>query len=53
MKQFDEAELKVMTQNMYKHGRTLNVLDCLIAMIESELIIVQKLKEILTNEGNY
>lgn len=31
----DEAEFKVATQNMYDSGGVPNVLDCLIAMMES------------------
>lgn len=42
----NEAELKVMTQNMHNHGGTVNVLDCLLAMCESQLVILKKLKEI-------
>lgn len=47
MKQEDEAEFKVNTVNMYRHGGVPNVLDCLISMLEVQLIIVKKLKEIL------
>jgi hypothetical protein len=41
----DEAEFTVMTQNMYNNGGTTNVLDCLISMLESQLIILKKLKD--------
>lgn len=47
MEHFDEAEFKVQTQNMYNAGGVPNVLDCLIAMLESQLIIARKLKEIV------
>lgn len=47
----EEAEFKVMTQNMYNSGGTVNVLDCLIAMQESQLLILKKLREILIQEG--
>lgn len=47
----EEAELKVMTGNMYNHGGTLNVIDCLIAMLESQLIVAKKLREILRGES--
>lgn len=46
MEPTDEAEFKVMTQNMHNNGGTVNVLDCLISMVESQLIILKKLKEI-------
>lgn len=42
-----EAEFKVMTQNMHNSGGTANVLDCLISMLEGQLIIARKLKEIV------
>lgn len=50
MQEFDEAEFKVMTQNMHVHGGTSNVLDCLISMLESQLVIVKKLKEIINQK---
>ena len=46
MQPTDEAEFKVMTQNMHNNGGTPNVLDCLIAMLEGQLVILRKLKEI-------
>ncbi len=52
MEHFDEAEFKVQTQNMWNSSGTSNVLDCLIAMMESQLIILKKLKEITINERN-
>lgn len=52
MQPFDEAEFKVQTQNMYNHGGTANVLDCVIVMLESCLIITRKLKEIITQKEN-
>lgn len=47
----NEAELKVSTINMYKHGRVQNVLDCFISMLETQLIITRRLKEILVERG--
>ena len=49
----DEAEFKVSTTNMYKDSGTPNVLDCVIAMLESALIILRKLKEIEVNIKGY
>lgn len=46
----EEAELKVMTQNMYNAGGVENVLDCLIAMLESQLAVAKKLREIIREE---
>jgi len=48
----NEAEFKVNTQNMYKFGGVPNVLDCLIAMLESQLIITKKLKELVEHTGD-
>lgn len=36
---------------MYNYGGTVNVLDCLITMLESELIILKKLKEIVAEKN--
>jgi hypothetical protein len=47
MNNLDEAELKVMTQNLYNHGGAENVLDCVKTMNRCILIILQKLNEIL------
>lgn len=48
----NEAELKVMTLNMYRAGGVPNVLDSIIIMLESQLIILRKLKEILNHTGD-
>jgi len=48
----NEAEFKVNTINMYRHGGVGNVLDCLIAMLESQLIITRKLKELIEHTGD-
>ncbi len=45
-----EAELKVMTTNMYKAGGALNVLACISTMGKVQLIIAKKLNEILEEE---
>jgi hypothetical protein len=51
MPEANEAELKVMTQNMYtRGGGAVNVLNCLIAMLESQLVVIKKLREILLEE---
>ena len=46
----DEAELKVMTQNMYNSGGIDNVLECVSVMQRCQVIILQKLNEILIQE---
>ncbi|MGI0059878.1 MAG: hypothetical protein ACREBJ_08925 [Nitrosotalea sp.] len=46
----EEAEFTVMTTNMYNSGGVVNVLDCLIAMMESQVVITKKLREILKGE---
>lgn len=51
MPEGEEAEFKVMTKNMYDNGGTENVLDCLISMMESQLVIARKLKEIVRECG--
>lgn len=50
MNPFDEAEFKVQTANMYADGGIVNVLNCFIAMLESQLIITNAIKEILIKE---
>ncbi len=47
-----EAELKVMTTNMYKAGGVLNVMACISTIGKVQLIIAKKLNEILTEESN-
>lgn len=47
-----EAELKVMTTNMYKVGGALNVLACISTIGKVQLIIAKKLNEILAEENN-
>ncbi len=46
----DEAELKVMTQNMFNNGGITNVLECISTMQKCQIIILKKLNEILENE---
>lgn len=46
----DEAELKVMTINLYKHGGAENVLACVSTMQKCQIIILKKLNEILKDE---
>lgn len=48
----DEAELRVSTANMYRLGGINNVLDCVLTMQKCQLVILQKLNEILQEEGN-
>ena len=43
----DEAELKIMTVNMYKFGGTENVLKAVQIMQECQIVMLQKLQEIL------
>ena len=45
----DEAELKVMTQNMYNEGGIFNVLECVSTMQKCQVIILTKLNEIIEN----
>lgn len=47
MTELDEAELKVQTQNMYDAGGIDNVLACVHEMQKAQLVIMQKLNEIL------
>lgn len=51
--EFDEAELKVMVQNMYNAGGAENVLQCILTMRECEIIVLKKLNEILDGEDHY
>ena len=46
----DEAEFKVMTANMYKHGGAFNVLACVSTMQKVQIIIMKKLNELLEEE---
>jgi len=48
----DEAELKVNIQNLYNTGGTSNVINCLIAILDSQLVILKKLKEIINHTGD-
>jgi len=48
-----EAELKVMTTNMYKAGGVLTVLACISTMEKVQLIIAKKLNEILEEENGH
>ncbi len=47
-----EAELRVMTSNMYKAGGALNVMACISTISKVQLIIADKLNEILEEESN-
>lgn len=46
----DEAEMKVMTANMYREGGVGNVLSCVATMARCQQIILEKLVEILRKE---
>ncbi len=46
----DEAELRVSTKLMYEQGGVDNVLSCISVMQKCQLIILQKLNEILEEE---
>lgn len=48
----DESDLERGTRNMFTNGGTPNVLDALIAMAESQLVILKKLKEIVSRTGD-
>ncbi len=48
-----EAELKVMTLNMYRSGGILNVFACIRAIGQVQLIIAKKLNEILEDENGH
>lgn len=48
----NEIELERGTRNMFTNGGVPNVLDCLIAMLESQLVIVRKLKELTSRTGD-
>lgn len=50
MDEFDNAEIKIETQNMHNHGGTPNVLSAVIVMMEYALQILKKLKEIEENQ---
>ena len=50
MEPIEETEFKVSTTRMYKHGGVVNVLDCIISMLETELIILKKLKELVLDK---
>lgn len=46
----EEAELKIQTIMMFKHGGVENVLKCVQTMQQVQIIILKKLNEILDNE---
>jgi len=46
----EEAELKVMTQNMYNKGGFLNVMETIRIMQAVQIVILKKLTEILAEE---
>ncbi len=50
MDRFDEAELKVQTTQMYIHGGIANVLACVSAMQKCQIVILQKLNELMREE---
>lgn len=47
-----EAEFKVMTTAMYKHGGMANVLACVSTMQKVQIIILKKLNELIEAEKN-
>lgn len=47
-----EAEFKVMTANMYKHGGFANVLACVSTMQKVQIIILKKLNELIEEDKN-
>lgn len=50
MNPLDEADFKVQTANMYANGGAENVVKCLIAMLEAQLIIAKAFQELLRKE---
>jgi hypothetical protein len=46
----DEAELRVLTANMYKNGGVYDVLACVSTMQKVIIIIMKKLNELLDEE---
>ncbi len=48
--EFDEAELKVSTTQMYKQGGIENVLACVSIMQKCQIIILTKLNELLEED---
>ena len=50
LSEFDEAQLKVQTQNMYTAGGVMNVLECVSTMQRCMIVILKKLHEILEEE---
>lgn len=52
LSEFDEAELRVQTQNMYAAGGAENVLEAVLTMQRCAVVILKKLNEILENENN-
>lgn len=50
--ELDEAELKVQTENMYRAGGIENVLACVSTMYACQIIIMQKLNELLLNRDS-
>lgn len=47
-----EAEFKVMTSEMYKHGGFVNVMACVSTMQKVQIIILKKLNELFEEEKN-
>ncbi len=48
--EIDEAELKVSTTQMYRQGGIENVLNCVRVMQQCQLVILQKLNELLLED---
>jgi len=51
LSELDQADLKFQTVNMYNTGGIANVIECLATMEECQLIIMQKLNEIILSES--
>ncbi len=47
----DEAEIKAGTRLMYEHGGIENVLDCVRVMQQIQIIILQKLNELILEDN--
>lgn len=43
----NEAELKAMTRRMYEHGGIDNALKCLLEMFRCQIIITEKIRELI------
>jgi hypothetical protein len=47
----EEAEFRIMIDHVYKTEGIVGVLDCLLSMQKSQLVITEKLKEIVIEEN--